>query len=696
MQDKIAIILPYKEFFDYDKSGAAAIFVKESLEKQDIKKYIIYGSNISKIENKYKKNFIRYKNKSKYFTNFNYINFFINKYKDTVLNNFEIHNRPEYAIHIKKKFINSKIIIYFHNDPNKLRGCENLKKKIYLYKNFKLIFLSKWIEEQFYKNTNLKKIKDSIIYPGSKKIKPKKKKKIIFFCGKLNKSKGYDIFINAIEKLLSDNKFRNWKAVSAGSESRRDIPISKYVKELGQISNKNVEKIYLNSSISIAPSKWNEPLGRLPIESSSKMCLPITSSKGGLLETNLHGFTLKKNNSDELYNVLKFLCKSNSVLTSYQKRVFNNFKFTDTKFQKKIKKLRDSYFYPKIKFSRILYISNFNLKTNNRLFYSYANKIKLGLKDNKVKTDYISDREFLRENRSIFDSKGEKKFNDLIISKIKKNKYDLLILGHTKKIKLETLSKIKQLYPHIKIIKLFIDSLSKEFFNFKKVFYDYDYLDKIFVTSDPQIIPKENRFKFFFIPYPVHKKIDFLKSYEYKNKKYDVFFALSHGQNRAVLKRGRVDEREELIKKIKYRLDKENISNMFIGLNNIQPRWGMDFYKTLLESKISLNISRGRYKKLYSSDRIASLAGNGSFIINEYTNRYNLLFKKNEIVNFYNINDLIKKIKFFLKKDKLRYSISKQNYKRWHSKYNSKNIVNYIFDVLKNKKLNKYPWFNVL
>lgn len=695
MQDKIAIILPFKEFFDQRKSGAAAIFVKESLSDQNLNKYIIYGTGLSRVENKYKKNFIKYTNKSKYFTNYKYINFFIKKYENTGLNNFEIHNRPEYAIYIKQKFKNSKIIIYFHNDPNELRGCENLEKKKYLYKNFKLVFLSKWIEEQFFKNTKLKKNKNAVIYPGSKKIFVKKKRNIIFFCGKLNKSKGYDIFISAIEKLLSQDEFKDWMAISAGSESRRNIRLSRYVKELGQISNKEVENIYIKSSISVAPSQWNEPLGRLPIESSSKMCVPITSSKGGLLETNLDGFVLKKNNIDELYKILKSLCESKRKLSFYQKKVYRNFKFTNKIFQKKINKLRDEYFHPKLTFSKILYISNFNFKSKDRLFYSYANKIKLGFEEKKIKTDFISDREFLRENRSLLDSSGEKKFNNLIINKFNKNKYDLLVLGHTKKIKLETFSIIKQINPNIKIIKLFIDSLSKEFFKFKDVFYDYDYLDKIFVTSDPKIIPSYYRYKFCFIPYPVHKKIDFLKSYSQKRKKYDVFFALSHGQNRAVLKKGRVDEREKLIKKIKYHLDKANISTLFVGLNNIEPRWGMDFYRTLLDSKITLNISRGKYKELYSSDRIASLSGNGCFILNENSNRYSKLFNNQEIVHFKNVNDLIKKIKFFLKNDKLRFSISKRNYKLWHSKYNSKNIINYIFDILRNKKLNKYPWYNV-
>ena len=84
---------------------------------------------------------------------------------------------------------------------------------------------------------------------------------------KLNHAKGYDIFIEATKKLKKIKKFSNWKIISAGTESRRILPVENHVIELGQISNKQVYNIYKKSMISIAPSKWQEPLGRLPIES---------------------------------------------------------------------------------------------------------------------------------------------------------------------------------------------------------------------------------------------------------------------------------------------------------------------------------------------------------------------------------------------------------------------------------------------
>ena len=58
-----------------------------------------------------------------------------------------------------------------------------------------------------------------VLYPSITPLKIfPKKEKIIIFTGKLNSSKGYDIFGNAIIKVL--DKFSDWKALAIGNERR--------------------------------------------------------------------------------------------------------------------------------------------------------------------------------------------------------------------------------------------------------------------------------------------------------------------------------------------------------------------------------------------------------------------------------------------------------------------------------------------
>jgi len=688
MDKKRAIILPYKESFSYKSSGAASIFVKESLVNENMQEFVIYGSK-SSVNIKYKKNYFFNPIQKKYLRNYNYIKYFIKKFSNFNFETIEIHNRPEYVKEIKKNFPTSKIIFYFHNDPNTLRGSKTNEEKKYIYNNCQVVFLSKWIKKKF-ENKKFVNKKNIVIYPGVNQPSYKRKQKIIFFCGKLNHSKGYNIFIEATKKIKKIKKFSDWKIISAGTESRRVLPVEGHIKELGQISNKKVYDIYKKALISIAPSNWEEPLGRLPIESAAHGSIPITSGKGGLPETNHEGYILKNNSSEELFKLLVKLLSNSKKLHSLSRKIYYSFNFTNERFLKSISNLR--YIDKKVK--KVFLISNLNLKNKKRLFYSFFNKLKLGLKKYPFELISISDRDFIRENRGILDISGKKSFNKAIFNKVKSFNPDLIILGHTDRIEIKNLEKIRSFNNEIKIIKIFIDSVSNEFFKFKKAFYDYKFLDNIFITSNPKKLKEQdlcNKIKF--IPYPVDKEIDNLKSFNLLNKQIDVFFALSHGQNRGVLKKGKIDEREEFLNKLRVLLP-AHVKFDFIGINDAQPVWGNDFYNKIKSSKILINLSRGKYKKHYSSDRISSLIGNGCFVLNEKKNMYSDFFdKKNELINFTTARDLKNKILYYLDKPKLRKIIASNCYRKYHSKINTSIIINYILEVIFKKKIRKkYLW----
>jgi glycosyltransferase involved in cell wall biosynthesis len=667
-----AIILPNKEKFSKNESGAASIFVKDSLKLKDYKSYIIYG-NSKNNEKKYKKIYVNANQKNKLLSNYLYIKKFISKFKNKNITLFEIHNRPEYVINLKKSFPSAKFIIFYHNDPTQLRGSKILSQRKFLDNNCTNVFLSKYIKKCFYKDFSTYKKNNFILYPGVRTYNFKKiqKKKLIVFCGKLNKSKGYDIFIKTASIVKKNKKFKDWKFISIGSEKRRIIKKNSYVKELGQISNSKILKIYEKSSIAIAPSTWDEPLGRLPLEANSRGCFVISSNKGGLPESNPHGMIINDIDEYKISKALSKLCFS-SNLKKKQKICLDKFKFNHEKFYNSLEKIRNQ----KVRIKTILHIANFNYKNKKRLFYAFSYKINLGIFRNKIKLFTISDRDYLRKNRGIFDLNGSLSLNKRIINTVTKNNIDLIILGHTEKIFLSTFLKIREINPNIKIVKIFIDSISKEFLNFNKFFYDHNFLNKIFITSNPEELNKKYPDKFKYIQYPVDKKIDYLKSYIKKNKNIDVFYAVSHGINRGVLKKGRIDERNSFIKFLSTKLKK--YKTFFPGYNNVQPIWGEDFYKTLMQSKICINYSRGKYKNFYSSDRISSLIGNGCFVLNENANKYYKIFNKKELINFKNKTDLVKKIIFFLKNEKARKIIAENLYSKYHKLYSSKNTINYI------------------
>jgi len=110
---------------------------------------------------------------------------------------------------------------------------------------------------------------------------------------------------------------------------------------------------------------------------------------------------------------------------------------------------------------------------------------------------------------------------------------------------------------------------------------------------------------------------------------------------------------------------------------------------------MGINLSRGLPIKYYSSDRIASLLGNGllTFIHENY--KYNDFLNKNEIVSYKNINDLNKKIIYFKKNKKKLEIIARNGYNKAHRIFNNKLISDFIVKKSFNFKTNsKIKWIN--
>ena len=139
------------------------------------------------------------------------------------------------------------------------------EERKYLLKNCeKIIFNSHWSKKRFLQSishsvVNFEKL--LVIYQSAAKSKTdiSKKYKWITFVGKLNRSKGYDIFGKALIKIL--NKYKNWTGIVIGDEQRDKIYFyHERLKILGFLPHYKVLNVLKKTSIAVACSRWNEPL----------------------------------------------------------------------------------------------------------------------------------------------------------------------------------------------------------------------------------------------------------------------------------------------------------------------------------------------------------------------------------------------------------------------------------------------------
>lgn len=342
---------------------------------------------------------------------------------------------------------------------------------------------------------------------------------------------------------------------------------------------------------------------------------------------------------------------------------------------------------------KILHITDLHLRHNGRLFYSTGKKLNNGLILNGYNVLNISDRDITSQRRNIFDIGSKKFLVDQINKNIENFKPDLILFGHVDRLDYESFLKIKEKYNSIRLAQWFLDPLNTNGPDYEKnksrFFLKYQFCDANFVTTSVDALDFANNDKTYFIPNPIDPSIDVYRNYN-SLKPIDIFIAISHGQHRGILKRDYIDDRVKLINK----LTKKVSYNIFGYKNN--PVWGQNFFNELQKCSMSVNISRGEPIKHYSSDRIASLMGNGllTFIHNDY--QYQDFFNKNEIVFYKNTKELNDKILFFKKRPKLLKKIAKNGHKKAHKIFNNKVISDFIVKKSMSHKVNSnLSWINV-
>ena len=698
---KISILLPYKENFSPEYPGAVSLFVYETTKISRFKKNItVFGNTdykkifpIKYINIKTTKNILSSQTKG-------YVKRFINIEKNNKSSIIEIHNRPTYVKILSSKFKKKIISLYFHNDPLSMDGSESIEDRKFLLKTcYKIIFNSNWSKKRFLEGMENKFVnsdKLSVFYQSAQKGNLsllKNKKKWITFVGKLNKAKGYDIFCKAIKDVL--NKNPSWQAQIIGDEKREKIELNhKNANLLGFKKHRDVINIFKKSSIAVVCSRWEEPFGRTSLEASANGCAVIITNRGGLPETITNAKILKNLSSIELKKLLNSLIKNSFLRKNLQRLSIKNFYLThkfvankiDNYRQDKIQSVKKIYIPKKKSKLRILHITNFNERLDGRLFFNTGRRINNGFIRMGHSVLGFSDRDIQKYYKSINDFKGSKILNDKLKRTCYNYKPDLIILGHADLISPDQINELKDDYPNVRVGQWFLDPLNPNgpdyYRNKERVLNKIECVDSSFITTSPSALNfLPNKSKSFYIPNPSDKSFETLNNFD-KSCSVDVFFALSHGVHRGVLKRGKMDDRAEFIKDL---LKKTPDTKFDIyGLDKIQPIWADHYFKTISNAKMGLNLSRGDAIKYYSSDRITQIVGNGLVCLIDEKTQYRDFFSDNEMVFYKNTNDLSEKILKIARDDKKRRSIAKKGKEKYMKYFNSDLVAEYIINKTMN------------
>ena len=261
---------------------------------------------------------------------------------------------------------------------------------------------------------------------------------------------------------------------------------------------------------------------------------------------------------------------------------------------------------------------------------------------------------------------------------------DAIILGHADIISADTLLKIREKIPHIKIIQWNVDCINPYAemgnHNIRNITSKLDAVDfTLITTADKKLYERFEPQKHIigFIPNPVDKSIENVRAFENPHPDYDLLFAASPVKLREFA------DKMCYGKEIADFLKRKAPQNKFLFPKIYDPALnGVNYFDTFAKSAAVLNLSVINHDYLYSSDRMAHAMGCGCLTYISRHTGFNDLLGEDEAGFFSTTDELLEKIEFYRNSPKERTLVAQRGWKHYHELFNELIVGKYIADLI--------------
>jgi hypothetical protein len=329
---------------------------------------------------------------------------------------------------------------------------------------------------------------------------------------------------------------------------------------------------------------------------------------------------------------------------------------------------------------RIVHASNFSRKAKGAFQHSIEHKITNGLIRNGHSVSTFSDRDVARSgtllgHRAFGGSAANRAFAEFCRSV----EPELILLGHANTLTATTLAELRRGLPDVRILQYNVDPLF-EAENVAAIRAKIDVVDATLITSAGEALRP-----FYapgrvlgFMPNPVDFSIETGRSDERDDLPYDLFYACGN-ENDPRFVAGRSWTSRDLVGKIGAALPQLHM--LTPGVGGAPQLAGAKYQRALESAAIGLNVSKRNDLFLYSSDRLAQLAGNGLAVLIDRATGYETLLAEGEFVYFSSTEELLEKIARLTADSAYRRNVAAAGRARYDELFNERIVARYVVDV---------------
>ena len=212
----------------------------------------------------------------------------------------EVHNRPELALFLARRFPAIPVALFLHNDPQGMRAAKSAAERARLLQRLAAVATaSAWLRDRLLEGVPgpaqepvvLHNCLDLAEVPPS----PQERERTILFAGRVVRDKGADTFVEACAAALPH--LPGWRAVMIGADRfGPDSPETPWLAALrpraaaakvemwGYRPHAEVMQAMARAAIIVVPSRWPEPFGLTALEAMAAGGALLCAPRGGLPE----------------------------------------------------------------------------------------------------------------------------------------------------------------------------------------------------------------------------------------------------------------------------------------------------------------------------------------------------------------------------------------------------------------------------